>query len=499
MSFPHTIGRILELAASAVPNQLSVTLGNESLTFAESELRACRMAQALSRFGLQRGDRLMYWGPISISEVDVFCGTQKLGVAFVPFKDSLSLDEAQPLVGYVHPALLVVDARMQAEGEQLAARAGVRLATVGGGSVGEDLTAAFEAASSDQPLIEVDDENIHALFLTSGSTGLPKGVMVSHRASWNRSYNGMTRMPNCGGGELNTFPLFHWAGWNYVLVPWAHLRTAHLTYKADGPSLNALVGRWSPRAMYAVPAVWERILDEQPTPGDSELRLACTGTYRYDPLLIERIQARFQNASCSTGWGATELGMGAMIDSVEQSRKPHSVGLPAPGVEVRIVDGELMARSDQMMSGYFEKPEETAATVVDGWYRTGDLAERDTDGYITISGRKREVIRSGAETIAPAEVEAALRDLPGVADACVVGVPDLQWGEIVCAVLVPVNGSSLPTVEELRTHLSGRLARFKHPRRVVELDELPRTPATGQIRRGEVRAWVTDSGLAQLK
>jgi acyl-CoA synthetase (AMP-forming)/AMP-acid ligase II len=499
MSFPHTIGRMLELAASAVPNQLSVTLGEESLTFAESELRAQRMAEALSGLGLQSGDRLMYWGPISLRELDVFSGTQKLGVAFAPFKDSLSLGEAQPLVEYVRPALLVVDARIQEQGAELAARAGVRLATIGGGSVGADLDAAFETATGGGPAAEVDDENIHALFLTSGSTGRPKGAMVSHRASWNRSYNGMTRTPVCGGGELNTFPLFHWAGWNYLLVPWAHLRSCHLTHRADSTTLNSLIERWGPRAMYAVPAVWERILDGQATPGDGELRLACTGTYRYDPLLIERIQNRFPNAACSTGWGATELGMGAMIDSTEQRRKPHSVGLPAPGVEVRIVDGELMARSDQMMSGYFEMPDETSKTVVDGWYRTGDLAERDEDGYITISGRKREVIRSGAETIAPAEVEAVLLDLPGVADACVVGVPDLEWGEIVCAVLVPVPGSALPTVEELRTNLSGRLARFKHPRRVVELEELPRTPATGQIRRGEVREWVTTSGVAQVQ
>jgi acyl-CoA synthetase (AMP-forming)/AMP-acid ligase II len=191
--------------------------------------------------------------------------------------------------------------------------------------------------------------------------------------------------------------------------------------------------------------------------------------------------------------------MGAVIDSTEQRRKPHSVGLPSPGVEVRIVDGELTARSDQMMSGYFEMPEETAATVVDGWYRTGDLADRDDDGYITISGRKREVIRSGAETIAPAEVEAALLNLPGVADACVVGVPDLQWGEIVCAVLVADGDAELPSAEDLRGLLSGTLARFKHPRQVVAIDELPRTPATGQIRRGEVRSWVTETATAQVR
>ena len=190
------------------------------------------------------------------------------------------------------PAMLVVDAQMQDAGAELAAGTGVRLAVRGGrldrrrpgGGIrylAEQITQAVEAPR---------DEDIHALFLTSGSTGNPKGVMVSHRASWNRSFNGMTRTPVCGGSEINTFPLFHWAGWNYLLVPWAHLRTCHLTDRADGASVNELIERWSPRAMYAVPAVWDRILDEQTTPADGGLRHACTGTYRYDPLLIERIQ-----------------------------------------------------------------------------------------------------------------------------------------------------------------------------------------------------------------
>ena len=488
MSHPHTVGRILELAAAAVPDRTSVTLGDDSLTFAQSAHRAARMAQALAQLGLRHGDRLMYWGSISLRELDVFWGTQQLGVVFVPFKDSLSVDEAAPLVQYVKPALLVVDAGLARKGSDLAARTRVRLATVGGASADGDLEAAYRSADGAAPAVEVQDEDIHALFLTSGTTGRAKGVMVSHRASWNRSFNGMTRTAACGGGgEVNMFPLFHWAGWNYLLIPWAHLRACHLTHRADGGALAGLIDRWRPAAMYAIPAIWERILEEPLGEGAASLRLACTGTYRYDPQLIDRIKARFPRADCTTGWATTELGMGAVIGDTDLLRHPHSVGLPVPGVELKLVDGELAGRSDQMMSGYFDLPDETAATVVDGWYMTGDLAERDCDGFISITGRRRETIRSAGETIAPAEVEAALRDLPGIVDVCVVGMPDETWGEIVCAVVVPDPGAGLPTVERVRAQVSGTLARYKHPRRVLTIDSLPRTPATGQIRRGEVR------------
>lgn len=489
MRFEHTVGRILDLAAAAVPARLSVTLGDEMRTFAQSRRDADRMANALHAHGLRRGDRLMYWGPMSLREIDVFFATQKLGVVFVPFKDSLSQREAAAQIRYVRPAMVVGDASMGERLAALEASEGVRVATVDGRGPGLDLEAAFGRAADTPPGIAVDDEDVHAIFLTSGSTGEPKGVMVPHRGSWHRSLAGATRTPACGGrGEVNMFPLFHWAGWNFLLVAWMHLRTIHLTPKPDAPSLAAVLDRWSPGSLYAIPAVWERLLGH-PAPFETRsLRHARTGTYRFEPSLIDRIKEKFPACDVTSSWGATELGTGSTIGEDDLRARPYSVGLPTPGTELRVVDGELVGRSNQMMSGYFDLPEVTAETLADGWYRTGDLVEMDADGFISIVGRRREVIRSGAETIAPAEVEEALAGLPGVDDVSVVGLPDPVWGEVVCAAVVLRSGAPVPTVDAVRTHLSGRLAPHKCPRRVLAVDSLPRTPATGQIQRSLLRS-----------
>ena len=491
MRFVHTVGRILDLAVAAVPNRLSVTLGDQTRTFEQSQRDATRMANALHDLGLRHGDRLMYWGPISLHEIDVFFATQKLGVIFVPFKDSLSPREALAQVAYVKPALIVGDAVMADRLTELANLTGAAFATLGGHGPGTNLDAAFEKAS-DTPLdINIEDEDIHAIFLTSGSTGEPKGVMVSHRASWHRSLAGATRTPACGGrGEVNMFPLFHWAGWNFLLVAWMHLRTIHLTPKADAVSLAEIMDRWAPGSLYAIPAVWERLLEHDSEFQTSSLRFACTGTYRFEPSLVDRIREKFPNAYVTSSWGATELGTGATIGQDDLPAKPYSVGLPTPGTELRIEDGELIGRSNQMMSGYFELPEITAETMSDGWYHTGDLVEIDDDGFISIVGRRREVIRSGAETIAPAEVEEALAGLPGIDEVSVVGLPDPLWGEVVCAAVVLRTGADIPTVEMMRMHVAGTLAPHKCPRRVFAVDSLPRTPATGQIQRSLVRSTI---------
>jgi acyl-CoA synthetase (AMP-forming)/AMP-acid ligase II len=173
-----------------------------------------------------------------------------------------------------------------------------------------------------------------------------------------------------------------------------------------------------------------------------------------------------------------------MLEDADVARKPGSCGVAVPTAEVRIdATGEVWVRGPLLFDGYWDDAEATAEAVVDGWYRTGDLAEMDDAGYLTIVGRARDVIRTGGETVSPLEVEQVLAMHPQVADVAVVGLPDTQWGEVVCAVVVPPAGAAPPELDELQTHCAGHLARFKHPRRLVVVDSLPRTASTNQVQR----------------
>ena len=255
--------------------------------------------------------------------------------------------------------------------------------------------------------------------------------------------------------------------------------------RADADQLLDAIERWSPSTLYCIPAVWRRLLDSNRIVDTRSVEWALTGTSQVTPELLEGIKARFPAARTTVNYGSTETARAVALRDPDLFTHPGSVGHPIPGVRAKVADdGELLIASDRLMSGYFELPAETEEALRDGWYHTGDLAERDDDGYLTIVGRKKEVIRTGGETVAPVEVEAALAGYPGLAELAVVGLPDPEWGEVVCAVVVLGEGAVLPGPQELRAHVGDRLAPYKHPRRVVQVDVLPRTAATGQVQRG---------------
>ncbi|MBP2316603.1 class I adenylate-forming enzyme family protein [Azospirillum soli] len=491
------VGTILDLAVSATPNRIAATLGERAVTFAEIDRSANRMARALRSLGVGRHGRVLFRSRLTLATLDLFMATQRIGATFVPLNPALSAEETQQAAAYIRPSLFVADWDQREIAESVGAALALPVAVLGanGRTVPGDDLDRRAAAASDAPLDDatVGEEDIHAIFLTSGSTGRPKGVMLSHRASWLRALLGASKcVTSGGGGELVTFPLFHWAGWSYVLDAWAHRRTVHFVESLDGDRILSEVERWRPSLLYCIPSVWERVLATSHPYDTRSLRSTSTGTSRVDPRLIARIRERFPGSACGVLYGSTEFGTALGLNDSEIDERPGSVGLPAPGKEARIVDGELWLRSDSMMTGYFDLPEQTAEVFRDGWYLSGDLAEQDADGYLTITGRRREVIRSGGETIAPAEVEAALSSYPGLREVAVVGLPDPAWGEVVCAAVTLSPGAACPDVNQLRQHVGSSLAPFKHPRRVIAVESLPRTSATGQIMRSSIRAFLLE-------
>jgi acyl-CoA synthetase (AMP-forming)/AMP-acid ligase II len=325
----------------------------------------------------------------------------------------------------------------------------------------------------------------HVAFFTSGSTGRPKAALLSHRTNYLRTHPGALLEPR--GPMVCPYPLFHMGAWTIALQQWQARDAVILLRAAGAEEIVAAVERYRATRLNCVPAVWRRIIDQVGSSGTgtlSSIRFADTGTSETPLELLIAIEDTVPQAHLRVFYGSTESGSVAALDHADIRNKPGSCGPPAPGVSVRVADdGELWVTSPVLFDGYLDDPGATAACLVDGWYRTGDRAEEDQDGYLSIVGRTGDLIRTGGEAVVPAEVESVLSELPSVVEVAVVGVPDPTWGEVVCAVVVAAPGQPAPTVEMLRARCTGRLAAFKHPRRIRMVDRLPRTAATGQVRR----------------
>ena len=464
------VGGIVANAARGAPHRLAVAHGDRALTFAELDRRSNQVARALP---VGQGDRVAVWSGTDLDLAPLFVALARVGAVFAPVSPLLSVEEAAAVVTLIRPALLVADGDRAADGAVVADKAGVpllKLADVAAGADGE--------RADDVPVDGIAETEPHVVFFTSGSTGTPKGVVLSHRVSVLRSHPGAQPEPR--GPMVCPYPLFHMGAWTIATQQW-HGRDAIVLTTPDAAAICDAVDRYEATRLNAIPGVWRRILDHldgRPLPS---LRFADTGTSATPVDLLRAIRAAAPHAQVRVFYGSTEAGAVATLDHADIDRKPGSCGVPAILTEVRVDDGELWVRSPLLFDGYFDNPAATEEALVDGWYRTGDLADVDDDGYLTIVGRAHDVIRTGGETVAPIEVEAVLADLPGVEDVAVVGLPDPRWGEVVCAVVVATGDP--PTLDSINAQCEGRLARFKHPRRLAVVDRIPRTPATNQVQR----------------
>lgn len=469
------IGDLLEGPLRAVPGATAATLGSESITFADLDRRADALVNLLIARGITTGDHIIWWNRTALDSLVALLACGRVGAVFVPVNPRLTADEFTAVVDLVQPVLLVHDQPLPA---------GIT------GEPRDDLMAATAEAPAAGPLPPVDPNSAHIAYLTSGSTGVPKAVLVSHRASWLRSCPGggtFTDGLRGNGGVMSTFPLYHYGGWHYVMEAWLRHTAIHLVDRADAGLITEGVERHRATALYAIPAVWERILDLPDRRDLSSLKHCDTGTSPLAGDLIRNIRSLVPGAATSILYGSTEAGRMSALRDWEIDQRPASVGRAAFPNNLWIDQGEVCVSGPGLMNGYLRNPEATQAVLIDGMYRSGDLGVLDDEGYLTLVGRTKELVRSGGEFIAPAEVEAVLRTHAGVDDVAIIGLPDPTWHEIVCAVVVPAPGCA-PTQDELRRFLDGRLARHKHPRRLILTDALPRTPATGQIQRSRLRA-----------
>ena len=484
-------GDLVRVHGEGSPRRTALTFGDRVHTFATLDAATYRTAHALAGLGVTRGARLVWWGETGFRPIELFLATASIGVAFAPANPAFSDEELAPILDYVGPQVVVTDVVRSGRAAALLEGSDVTLAVVDTAEArvlpGLDLDELTAAASDRAPTVELRDDDVHPIWLTSGSTGLSKGVCVTQAGQWIRTMMA-SRLGGGTAGFVNMFPLVHYAGYTFFLKAWLERRATHLVPRADADELLGACERWRASAMYCIPAVWERVLEAVGRFDASSLQSVPTGTSLVTQELLHRLKEAFPGSTTTVSYGSTEVGGGLALPDHDLFRKPGSVGMPTVGLRARVADdGELQITGPGLMSGYHDRPEATAAAFDEGWYRTGDLAEVDDDGYHRIVGRTSEALRSGGEWVSPAEIEQALRSCELVDDVAVVGVDDDRWGEVVCAVVVPADPARVPTVAQLRSHLGGTLASYKHPRLVVSVESLPRTAATGQIQRSKLR------------
>jgi fatty-acyl-CoA synthase len=368
-----------------------------------------------------------------------------------------------------------------------------------------------ELLAAEQPhrvdFMEIDENSVAELFYTSGSTGTPKGVMLSHRTIYLHAFSVATcYVDPATMVDLHTIPLFHANGWGH-----AHASTMMgvkqvMVRRFDPVLVYQLIDAHRATEMSLVPTMANALLAVPDTEAYdlSSLRQIQIGGAASSPELIERMEQRFR-CRVFAGYGLTETAPVltfarpkrelTFATDRERHERQSMTGWPVPGVEIRVVDenlvdvprdratmGEVITRSDHVMTGYYEEPQATNAVMTDGWFHTGDMAVWDDEGYIHIVDRKKEIIISGGENISSIEVEKAIAAHPDVFECAVVAAPDEKWGEVPAAIIVLKPGSTLDG-PGLCDFLENRLAKFKMPRNIdFSYDPLPKT-GTGKIRK----------------
>jgi fatty-acyl-CoA synthase len=462
-----TLGRWIRDRARTTPDRVAIDEDGRLMTYGELDARSERLARGLLDGGLARGDRVATLTGNSGEHVIVFFACAKAGLALVPLSWRLAAPELTFQLDDAEPALLFVeDEHAGLAGEALAAAAGApRRAAFGELETEGD---AFDAP--------VEDDDTLLVVYTSGTTGRPKGAQLTHaNCFWTNL--GFDLATGVRGDDvvLQVLPQFHCGGWNVQpLLAWWKGATVILERSFDAARCLDLIERRRVTTMMGVPAIYQFMAEEAAFDDAdlSSLRTAVVGGAPMPEALLERWQER--GVAIVQGYGLTEAAPNVLCLPPEDAvRKAGFAGKPYPFVDVRLSpQGELQVRGPNVFAGYWRNSAATAAVFDDGWLRTGDVAEQDEEGNYRIRGRLKDMYISGGENVYPAEVESVLHEHPAVADAAVVGAPDERWGESGVAFVV-VRAEA--TAEELREWCGDRLARYKVPREVRFVEELPRS------------------------
>jgi malonyl-CoA/methylmalonyl-CoA synthetase len=499
-----SLAREFAATAGSAADRPALTIGDLTRTHGELDRRSALLGGWLARHGVRQGDLVLIAGRTSHELVAAYLGTLRCGGTALPVDAGSTAAELGALVADARPSAAFCDASASAALATLPdCRRPALLLALDAGAEG---IAVEKAIAGGEPLEPADGAAPAIVAFTSGTTGTPKGVPLSH-ANVLASIRAVMMAWRWGRDEVlvHALPLTHQhglGGLHATLLAGSH---AVLEPRFDAAAFCHRAGAVGATAVMAVPTIWERLdeWDGGARAALARLRIGISGSAPLSAALALRVRDWLGQLPLER-YGSTEAGL-VLSNPLRGERKPGSVGYSLPGIEVRILDGdgsdaapgqdgELVVRGPQVFDGYLDRPRETeAAFTGEGWFRSGDIARQDpADGSIAITGRSKDMIITGGLNVFPREVEAALEEHPAVSGSAVVGAPSARWGEEVVAFVVPRAGGS-PDPEELIAHCRERLSGFKCPKRVLVVDGLP-TNEMGKVRREELVAAATDEG-----
>ena len=483
------------------PNQPAPSLGE--LTYREVARRGRAFTAGLDRLGVGEGERVAVVSHNSARLLELLLAVPSSGRILVPVNFRLSPDEVDYIVEHSGAKVLLVDPELETSLKRV--RAEHRFGT------GEEYEQLLDPGTEPRPWSAPDEAATATINYTSGTTARPKGVQITHRNIWVNSVTfGMHMQIGDRDVYLHTLPMFHCNGWGMPYTTAGLGARQVVLRKVDGTEILRRVEQHGVTLMCGAPAVWNAVLEaagswDGEIPGRDRVRIVVAGAPP-PSRTIARVEAEL-------GWqfnqiyGLTETSPLLTInrnraeyddlEPEERARKLSRAGVPALGTTLATSDaGEVLARGNTVLHGYWENPDATDEALADGWFHTGDGGSIDDHGYLTISDRRKDVIITGGENVSSIEVEDAVFSHPAVAEVAVIGIPDERWGEMVLALVVLAEGEQV-TAEEVVAHCRGKIAGYKIPKRVEFRDAIPRT-ATGKIQKFKLREAFWKEGERQV-
>lgn len=450
-----------------------------SVTYAEAA-RMVHRAGAWFRSRYESGTRVAALAPNSIEYVLLYFALQQAGLILVPLNWRLAAPELDYILGDVEPQLLIASEEFQSKVDDLTVRPEVL-------SMG-DLARIMrdETLPAERPDKEPDFEAATMILYTAGTTGRPKGAVLTHRGIFFNAVNTSLRLSLVETDRTPIFaPLFHTGGWHVLTTPLLHAGgTILLMQKFDPDRVLELCDEREVTILFGVPTMLSMMRDAKQF-ADASLKSVRYAIVGGEPMPLPLIREWHEKGvPIRQGFGLTEFGPNVYsLPETDAERKIGSIGFPNFYIEAAVQNeegellgadevGELVLRGPVAMREYWNNPEATTETIIDGWLHTGDLVRRDTEGYYYVVGRKKDMFISGAENVYPAEIEKVIEAMSGVRAVAVIGVPDERWGEVGRAFVVPQEGTAL-TEEAVIEHCRANLARYKVPKYVSFLDALP--------------------------